>query len=1057
MDADFISSHFITTLRKYWGFSSLKDHQYDICCNVIKRRDICAVLSTGYGKSMLYQLPTLTLNEVGIKSTAIVISPLLSLIEDQINALTAMGISAGSLTASTSPADERNAKSGNFTILYATPEKMNQWGKSGIMELSSNVNISCIAIDESHMISEWGHSFRPQYRYLNQIRSWCCSNSSPPVLALTATATLIVQREIIANLQLQDPYIVRASMDRKNLKYFLMNRTGHRDVNDILLKRFTAIKKSNIRSPVSYSTLIYVNSRQECESLCEFINESQFMRGVGIVAAYYHAGMSMSEKTEVYDAFMRDEYNVIIATTAFGMGINKSDIRLVIHYGMPDSLESYYQMTGRAGRDGNDAECILLFNRNDISKTYNLTFNNSNGNGNGNTKDDEHHRKIRRIESMAKYCKDLKQCRRKYLLEYFDDFSSTTALRANCCDVCDITLSRCHPEGTSVSSEISDHLKINLGYEVYLLLSTVQLCGGHHGLGVPISILLGSHDKSLQGVHGYFSFETFGRGKEQTKEWWKALAYQLVDVGSSSSSSSNNSEPSLLTAEKVMSTKFTYDKYSLSPMGQRFLQKYGPVVDLSSSNVVKRSEVVYSLLPSKSVWELLNASSKIQFIRQHGKRQDKLPQSLSSLMPVSSYSPQEIKEEEEEVFPEAAVAVVAGASQSYVDMTSMPCAYEIYLLLQTIQCVGECYGLGVVISVLLGEHNVSVQRVGGYEDMHTFAQGKHLAMESWKTLAMRLVNEEGYIVSTPVKFTSCIYSLSPKGIDFLSLWYSSANASASAHVGGNVKEGLGLGREAETETEGVRQALIDVRGEIARQYDVNAVSIFSEDDLDILVSHCPRTLEQLGAITGWNDWKLSKFGSAVCECIDSQSQRNAGASFSPIAPPIAWKQSAFDEIMSSSIGPPVGSLSLSSIRLYRPQYIAREAEEGCTAVIGDQTGESKEGNIIVDNVLEDVENNPCLCKENIDPLIDEPRIIVASNAYSEKSLDEVGEDILVTADDAESVVKITTESMDNNHKGSSGQGGLSAGAKANRKRQLGVSSFMKSQKGGVKLQRRSTT
>jgi len=307
-------------LKKYWGYSQFLEGQLEICLNILKRKDSFVIMATGSGKSLTFQLPAVCLRECGYRATTIVVSPLISLIDDQVNALLSMGIPACAIGSSSNADIEQRALQGEFTIVYATPEKLLTW-QHGLRELINSSHLACLAVDESHCVSEWGHDFRPEYRRLGELRE--IIGPKIPCVALTASATISVQADIVRNLRLQHPLVAKASLNRANLKYCVINRTGP---NDLLRLIHEYRKEQLIDHPPSvdkasvpfYPTLIYVNSKKETEELAKLLVDCRLLAGIKV--AFYHAGMNACDRSAVHMAFSKDEIQVVIATVAFGMG-----------------------------------------------------------------------------------------------------------------------------------------------------------------------------------------------------------------------------------------------------------------------------------------------------------------------------------------------------------------------------------------------------------------------------------------------------------------------------------------------------------------------------------------------------------------------------------------------------------------------------------------------------------------------------------------------------------------------------------------------------------------
>src|SRR5947208_3316490 len=332
------------TLKKRFGYEQFRPLQEEIICDSLAGRDVFVLMPTGGGKSLCFQLPALMR-----EGLTIVVSPLISLMKDQVDALQTSGIPATYLN-STLDRDEAKARwrglhRGEYRMLYVAPERLML---DAFLERALNWDIAQFAIDEAHCISEWGHDFRPEYRELKKLRKHL---PDVPIMALTATATERVRGDIIKELKLSDPRTYVASFNRPNLTYRVIPKTTPYEQ----LLTF-------IRSRANDSGIIYCASRKSTESLARNLNAD------GISAKPYHGGLTNVERTKHQDAFLRDDVRIITATIAFGMGINKSNVRFVVHYDLPKNLESYYQETGRAGRDGLPSECVLLFSASDVVK-----------------------------------------------------------------------------------------------------------------------------------------------------------------------------------------------------------------------------------------------------------------------------------------------------------------------------------------------------------------------------------------------------------------------------------------------------------------------------------------------------------------------------------------------------------------------------------------------------------------------------------------------------------------------------------------------------------------
>ncbi|XP_042514697.1 probable ATP-dependent DNA helicase RecQ [Macadamia integrifolia] len=471
-----------STLKKYFGYSLFRPYQKEIIEDILQGRDSLVVMATGSGKSLCYQIPSLISGK-----TAIVVSPLLALMQDQVMSLKQRGIKAEYIgSTQTNSSVYGNAESGQFDIVYMTPERacslpFRFW--SNLLK----VGICLLAVDEAHCISEWGHDFRKEYRELGKLRGILLD---VPVVALTATATEKVRRDIINSLDMKDPFIAIGSFDRQNLFYGVKCCVrGLLLVDELVCEISKHVTSSD-------STIVYCTTVKDAEQI--FMS----LKKAGIKAGIYHGQMANKAREESHRSFIRDELLVMVATVAFGMGVDKSNIRCVIHYGCPKSVETYYQESGRCGRDGLASICWLYYSRSDFAKADFYC-------GEAQT---ENHKKaiMESLRAAERYC-TLVTCRRKFLLDYFGE----RVANDNCgsCDNC-----------------TNSKMERDMSREAYLLLSSVQSCGGRWGLNMPIDILRGSRSKKVRDFQ-CDKLPLHGLGKDHLSNWWKALADQLIAHG----------------------------------------------------------------------------------------------------------------------------------------------------------------------------------------------------------------------------------------------------------------------------------------------------------------------------------------------------------------------------------------------------------------------------------------------------------------------------------------------------------------------------------------------
>src|SRR5438270_904230 len=469
------------SLKKYFGHDEFRPLQQQIVTDALAGRDVFALMPTGGGKSLCFQLPALLRDGL-----TIVVSPLISLMKDQVDALQASGVAATYLN-STLDGDEARSRLralhlGKFRLLYVAPERLMM---PSFLERLLNLNVAQLAIDEAHCISEWGHDFRPEYRELKKLRKHL---PDVPMMALTATATERVRTDIVKELKLREPRCYVASFNRPNLTYRVIPKTSPYEQ----LREF-------IRARSGESGIVYCASRKSTESLAKNLNED------GISAKPYHGGLTSSERTKHQESFLRDDIRVVTATIAFGMGINKPNVRFIVHYDLPKNLESYYQETGRAGRDGLPSECVLLFSAGDVAKQLHFIDEKS-----------ESEARIARaqLQQMVHYA-ETRDCRRVTLLRYFGEEHTKPS-----CEGCDNCLTpRETFDGTIPAQKFLScvhriHAKSGFGF----------------GLNHIADVLRGADTEAIR-QRSHNELSTYGIGRELKREAWQAIGRELLRLG----------------------------------------------------------------------------------------------------------------------------------------------------------------------------------------------------------------------------------------------------------------------------------------------------------------------------------------------------------------------------------------------------------------------------------------------------------------------------------------------------------------------------------------------
>ncbi len=467
----------LDSLRTIFGYSAFRQHQEEIITGLIRGEDAFVLMPTGGGKSLCYQIPALHRDGVGI-----VVSPLISLMQDQVDALKENGVRAAFYNSSLNAAEARQVlarlHAGELDLLYIAPERLMH---SDFLERLATIPIALFAIDEAHCVSQWGHDFRPEYRELGRLRALF---PAIPLIALTATAENQTRADIVARLNLQTARAYVAGFDRPNIRYTVMDKQKPREQLLALLA-----------GRHDEAGIVYCLSRKRVEEVADHL------AAAGIGAAAYHAGLPPEERRRVQEDFLRDNLQVVVATVAFGMGIDKPNVRFVVHYDLPKNIEGYYQETGRAGRDGLPAEAVLLFGYGDIAVARGLIELGKNP--------EQKRIEIHKLNAMVAFA-EARSCRRQVLLGYFGESLPEP------CGNCDICLDP--PELFDVTDEARK------------ALSCVYRVGQRFGINHVIDVLRGSQGERILSL-GHDRLSTYGIGREQPKEFWASLLHHLVHHG----------------------------------------------------------------------------------------------------------------------------------------------------------------------------------------------------------------------------------------------------------------------------------------------------------------------------------------------------------------------------------------------------------------------------------------------------------------------------------------------------------------------------------------------
>ncbi|MCQ9123698.1 DNA helicase RecQ [Rodentibacter caecimuris] len=467
----------LSVLNSVFGYQSFRKGQEEVINAALNGQDTLVVMATGNGKSLCYQIPALCFDGL-----TLVISPLISLMKDQVDQLQANGIEAAFLNSSQTLEQQQLVQnkliSGNLKLLYISPEKVMT---NSFFQLISYCQVSFIAIDEAHCISQWGHDFRPEYTQLGGLKS---SFPNAPIMALTATADYTTRQDILTHLKLHNPYKYVGSFDRPNIRYTLEEKFKPTEQ----LTRFVLAQKGK-------SGIVYCNSRNKVERIAESL------RNKGISAVAYHAGMETAQRERVQQDFQRDNVQVVVATIAFGMGINKSNVRFVAHFDLPRSIESYYQETGRAGRDDLPAEAVLFYEAADYAWLQKILL----------EKPETPQRQIEqhKLEAIGEFAES-QTCRRLVLLNYFGEHRQTPC---NNCDIC-----------------LDPPKKYDGLVDAQKVMSAIYRVGQCFGAQYVIGVLRGmQNQKILERQHDKLS--VYGIGKDKSKEHWQSVIRQLIHLG----------------------------------------------------------------------------------------------------------------------------------------------------------------------------------------------------------------------------------------------------------------------------------------------------------------------------------------------------------------------------------------------------------------------------------------------------------------------------------------------------------------------------------------------